>query len=79
MVTWNYTMHYEMFRPVKAHADKAASYISAGEKQTAVLIVVLNGGALMLLRLHFIAERKSDPIPKWQKTYSNIYAVKALN
>ncbi len=32
MVTWNYTIHYEMFRPVKAHADKAASYISAGRE-----------------------------------------------
>ena len=27
-----YVLHYDMYRPVKAHADKAASYISAGRK-----------------------------------------------
>ena len=32
MSNLNYAMSYEMFRPVKAHADKAASYISAGRK-----------------------------------------------
>jgi hypothetical protein len=34
MVTWNYAMSYDMYRPVKSHADKAASYISAGRETT---------------------------------------------